>query len=123
MYCIVSFLKSDITTLRSHRLLRVTHFECQHQYLTIDDAAVFRHFLRSLQRWCYVVGWRRANQTGELKDEYDIHWRPECYISYQQMISNLLQKRPPELEVRFDDYSGALYEKALHPELIGIMPP
>lgn len=53
-------------------------------------------------------------ETGELKDEYNIHSRPECYVLYQQMISNLLQKTPNELAANFTDYKGVLNPQALH---------
>lgn len=48
----------------------------------------------------------------KLKDEYNLHSRPESYVLYDQMIKNLLTSFPKELKARFNDYSGIMHPDA-----------
>ena len=43
-----------------------------------------------------------------MKDEYDIHWRPESYVLVQELIKNLLQPSPAEIKTNHQDLPGRL---------------
>jgi len=48
------------------------------------------------------------DDNGALKDEYNIHWRPEGYIMIQELIKNLSQASPAEIHTAHDNLSGTL---------------
>ena len=54
------------------------------------------------------------DDNGALKDEYNIHWRPEGYVMLQELVKNLLHTSPAEIHTAHANLAGTLNTNAKH---------